>query len=173
MKQLLNEKKKLEHQVSQLELALEASSERKEGGDSVLLRERVLRLSADIANLQRRREDELEEARRGERKKLVKMFVEPLDDLEQALGQSSDPTSPWHQGMLGVRRKMLDVLKRSGVTRRGVIGELFDPHLHEAVGVVTIEGKLGGEVVAVVQAGYSYDDTDSVVRPARVIVSKT
>jgi molecular chaperone GrpE len=48
-------------------------------------------------------------------------------------------------------------------------GERFDPTLHEAISTTPQEGGEPGVVVEVVEKGYRTRDT--VIRPARVVVS--
>lgn len=136
--------------------------------------ERVVRLSADIANLRRRQAEELARARRSASAALLREFVESLDVLERALAADPDPDSAWHQGTEGVRRKMLATLKQAGVERLGVVGEPFDPHIHEAIGLDPDAAVDAEHVAQVMQPGYRFVGTqsaDALIRPARVIVA--
>lgn len=136
--------------------------------------ERVLRLSADIANLRRRQAEEVDRARRSARARLLREFVESLDVLERALDSHPDPESAWHKGTDGVRRKMLATLTQAGVERLGAVGEVFDPRIHEAVGLDPTGSVPAEHIARVMQPGYRFTDTqiaDALIRPARVIVS--
>ncbi len=134
------------------------------------LQDRNLRLSADIANLRRHQREEIGRARQQARAELIGDFVETLDVLERAL-QTSDPESPWHQGSLGIKRQMEAVLRKAGAARIGEVGEAFDPHIHEALGVVH-RPELPADVIAeVVSPGWRFA-SGTLVRPARVIVSQ-
>lgn len=139
--------------------------------------DRLRRLAADLANLRRRQEESVSQARRAARAELVREFVTSVDALEQALHGIVDQESPWYQGIAGVHRQVLAMLRGAGVEPLGSVGEPFSPHLHEAIGSVPAEA--GGAVpadhiVSVVQSGYRFigaTGADALIRPARVIVS--
>jgi molecular chaperone GrpE len=61
------------------------------------------------------------------------------------------------------------VLARNGVEPIEPSGEQFDPTVHEALSTRPADGTEPGIVVDVVEKGYRMSDT--VVRPARVVVS--
>jgi molecular chaperone GrpE len=61
------------------------------------------------------------------------------------------------------------VLARAGVEALQPVGERFDPTVHEAISTTPQEGTEPGLVVEVVEKGYRSGDT--VIRPARVVVS--
>ena len=56
-----------------------------------------------------------------------------------------------------------------GVKRITTVGTVFDPNLHEAVSQAESE-KEADTILEEVQAGYQVND--SVIRPAKVVVSK-
>ena len=76
---------------------------------------------------------------------------------------------------MAIKRKMESVLRSAGAERVGEVGEKFNPHQHEAVGMRQVQGVKGGTIVAVVQAGYRFSGQEgaaALIRPARVIVSE-
>ena len=66
-------------------------------------------------------------------------------------------------------KKAYRKLAREGVEAVDPAGERFDPTVHEALSTRPQDGAEPGVVLDVVQKGYRMDDT--VVRPARVVVS--
>ena len=75
------------------------------------------------------------------------------------------------KGIQLIHRQLLGLLEREGVARITTIGELFDPHRHEAVAQVdTDDHKADGTIVEEVQVGYTMHG--KVLRPAMVKVAK-
>ncbi|MEL6343827.1 MAG: nucleotide exchange factor GrpE [Myxococcota bacterium] len=143
--------------------------------DAASLKDRVLRLSADIANLRRNHGEALRRSRQDAQAALLRDFVEALDVLETALDSHPDKDSPWVQGSEALRRKMQHILEQAGVERLGAPGEGFDPHIHEAVGAVPSPDVPTDHIVAVMQPGYRFsgaERADKLIRPARVIVAR-
>ena len=66
-----------------------------------------------------------------------------------------------------VHRSLASLLERQGVKEIATEGK-FDPHVHEALLAQPSEEKEQGDVLDVIQKGYTLGDR--VVRPARVIV---
>ena len=92
-----------------------------------------------------------------------------LDNLERALAAASDSEGPLHEGVKLVLADLQGVLARAGVEAIEPAGEKFDPNVHEAISTEPEEGTEAGLVVEVVEKGYR--TRDSVIRPARVVVS--
>jgi molecular chaperone GrpE len=156
--------------------AAEAACRRAEAQKAELAAEqpdsaRAQRLAADLANLRRRREEDIQSRVRGERRSVLQGMLEVRDSLSRALDASVDRTSPWHQGTAGIRQQLDEVLRRQGVHRLGEVGEQFDPACHEAIGVAAAAGSEVGRVVQVERHGFAFDDGE-LIRPAQVIVSK-
>lgn len=63
----------------------------------------------------------------------------------------------------------LNTLQRYNITKIDVVGEPFDPNLHEAVGRVERDDIPSDRVAEVLQTGYM--DGEKLLRPARVLVS--
>lgn len=104
--------------------------------------------------------------------KLLRSFIDVLDDLDRALGaarQHGDRLSVL-EGVELVRGAFLRKLAEHGVTPCPAEGR-FDPNLHEAVAAVPVASPdQDGMIVGVVSAGYLIGDR--VLRPARVAVGK-
>jgi molecular chaperone GrpE len=74
------------------------------------------------------------------------------------------------EGVTMSEREFLNVLERHGVRRIDPAGEVFNPHLHQAVMEQANADLPSGTVLRVLQAGYVIEDR--VLRPAMVVVAK-
>ena len=131
-------------------------------------REHIRRLEADLANVRRRTQEEIEQARRAEKVAGLGRLAEVLDAVSQAVAASPDPDSPFHAGNVSLKAMVQTAIQRAGATAFGAVGEPFDPLLHEAIAVVPAGGA-PGTVLDVVQVGLQLAD-GALVRPARVVV---
>jgi molecular chaperone GrpE len=92
-----------------------------------------------------------------------------VDNLERALASASESDAAIAEGVRLVHADLVGVLERNGIESQEPAGEKFDPTEHEAVSMRTEEGAEPGIVLDVVEKGYKLNDT--VIRPARVVVS--
>ncbi len=100
----------------------------------------------------------------------IKKFLPVVDDLERALANRPAGTEAWVEGIELVYRKLLAVLDGEGVKRIEAVGQPFDPNLHEAISMEPVDGYESGQVIGVVQQGYTLGDR--VIRPAVVRVAQ-
>ena len=56
-----------------------------------------------------------------------------------------------------VQKQLLDILKAYGLAPIKTLGEVFNPHLHEAIAYVTEDGK-EDEIVDEISSGYMLHD---------------
>lgn len=120
------------------------------------MKDRMLRTAADFDNAKKRLAKEKEEFVKFADEKLIRGLLPVLDNLERALahaGENGASVSGFLTGVERVHKQLLDFLKAHGLKRVPVRGEMFDPHLHEAVSYVHEPGK-ENEIVDEVQAGY-------------------
>jgi molecular chaperone GrpE len=127
------------------------------------------RTQADFENYRKRTAQQAAQA--GERAKagLLRELLPVVDNLERALAAAADSEGPLHEGVKLVLADLQGVLGRAGVEALEPAGERFDPNVHEALSTMPVEGTEAGQVVEVVEKGYRTRDT--VIRPARVVVS--
>jgi molecular chaperone GrpE len=127
------------------------------------------RTQADFENYRKRTAQQAAQA--GERAKvgLLRELLPVVDNLERALAAAADSEGPLHEGVKLVLADLQGVLSRAGVEALEPVGERFDPNVHEAISMTQKEGTESGVVVEVVEKGYRSRDT--VIRPARVVVS--
>ena len=125
------------------------------------------RTQADFINYKRRMDQEKEEISQFTRATLILELLPALDDLERALAAIPPrlTKASWVDGIRLIWSKLQTTLKAQGLSEIEAVGELFDPHLHEAVR--QDKGK-EGVVVGEVQKGYKF--RDKILRPSKVVV---
>ena len=127
---------------------------------------------ADFESYQKRASRDLATERRYAQLPLAEDLLGAIDNLERAIaaaGQAGDK-GPLAQGVSLVVSQLLDVLRRHGVTRLEVLGQPFDPNLHQAVMQQPSEDHPPNTVLQVLASGYMMHER--VLRPATVIVSQ-
>lgn len=133
--------------------------------------EQVVSLQAELVNVRRRAERDVENAHRYGVEKLISSLIPVLDSLEQALQLAEkDQNQGMKEGLELTIKLFLDVLEKSEVEQVNPHGATFDPQQHEAMSVVPSADVPANTVLEVFQKGYMLKGR--VIRPARVIVSK-
>lgn len=135
------------------------------------MRDRFLRSAADFENAKKRLAREKEEFVKFSQESLLRDLLPVLDNFERALahlpanadGQSKAVLT----GVQMVFKQMLEILKGQGLKRMQTVGELFDPHKHEAVAYLPGKGR-EHEIVEEVEPGYFLHDR--LLRAAKVRV---
>lgn len=133
--------------------------------------ERWLRSQADLENLRRRHQRELEELRKYQFLPLIRDFLPGLDNLHRAV-EAAQKTSSIDELLTGVEmvtKSFEDILKRHSATAIQAIGQPFDPNLHEAVQQVPSDEYPPMTVIHELERGFVLDDR--VIRPSKVVVS--
>jgi molecular chaperone GrpE len=124
---------------------------------------------ADFQNYRRRVEAEKAETYQTAVGSIIKRYLPVLDDLERALAACPADLA-WVDGIELIRRKLQGILESEGLQRIETEGQMFDPHIHEAISQEPSEEHASGQIIAVVQNGYMLGDR--VIRPALVRVAK-
>lgn len=137
-------------------------------------KEEVLRAHAELHNIRRRAEQDVEKAHKYGQEKLVGELLVVIDNLERALQAVPDKEDPQvqalYQGVELTLKSFMDALDRFNVDTIDPQGEPFDPQRHEAMTLQENDEVEPNTVVAVMQKGYTLNGR--VIRPARVIVSR-
>jgi molecular chaperone GrpE len=138
------------------------------------LEERYIRLQADFDNHRKRTLREKQEALSYGHENVVKDVVGVVDNLDRAIEHARASSGADFEGMLQgvelVRRELLAVLVKHGVSAIEAEGEGFDPQIHEALAQLEDDRVPAGRVARMLQKGYRL--RDRLLRPARVMVSK-
>lgn len=142
------------------------------------LKDRVLRVLAEMENLRRRTEKEVADARVYGVTAFARDMLTVADNLARALEslpvEALASADGAFKGLLeGVEltgRDLQSALGRHGVTKLEPKGEKFDPNFHQAMFEAPDESLPAGTVMQVVQSGWKIGER--VLRPALVGVSK-
>lgn len=142
-------------------------------GEISSLREEVLRVHADMQNLRRRAERDVENAHKYALDKFVSDLVSVVDNLERAIAVI-DPEvkeiSALGEGVQLTLKNFLDVLRRFNVEQVDPKGQPFDPEKHQAMTMVPNAELAPNTVLEVFQKGYLLNGR--LVRPAMVVVTR-
>jgi molecular chaperone GrpE len=120
------------------------------------------RVHAEYANYRKRAEREKVSAQQYGKGDLIKSLLPVLDDLDRARAHGDLETGP----LRAVADKITETLSSAGLAAFGVVGDEFDPALHEAV---QNEGDGSRPVIGTVyRQGFRL--ADRVLRTAMVVV---
>jgi molecular chaperone GrpE len=156
-----------EMENAQLRVALEAAqAEAKDYLDA------TQRVQAEFINYKRRVERDQSSSVQNATGNAIRRYLDVADDLERALkNRPQDGTGAvWAQGIDLIYRKLLNAFEADGVKVIEAEGQQFDPNMHEAISQEDHPEYESGQVISVVQAGYTLGDR--VLRPARVRVAR-
>ena len=122
------------------------------------------RITAEYANYRRRVDRDREAVLVSARMQFVGDLLTVLDDIDRA-DAHGDLTGPFK----AVADKITSVVQKLGLESFGLVGEPFDPSVHEAVQHSTSPDVDGPTVTAVLRRGYKFGDR--LVRAALVAVT--
>ena len=142
------------------------------------LKDQLLRALADVENMRRRTERELESARKYAHTGFARDLVGAIDNLSRAIdaapaadeAPSPEALSGLFTGLEMSWTEIQSTMERHGIRRVDPKGEKFDYNLHQAMFEVPSDAHEPGTVVEVVQHGYVLHDR--LLRPAMVGVAK-
>ena len=164
--------KQLEAELVFVRAAL-AEHEKAANPEDASWQDRYLRLQADVDNLRKRLEQRSIAETAENRRQILADMLPLADHLDLALQHQPQSDDVQMRNFVGnieaTRRAFLETLRRYGVERIDPLDDLFDPTLHEAIGMTASASAPAEHVATVVQAGYR--DSERVLRPARVLVS--
>lgn len=128
----------------------------------------LLRTAAEFDNYKKRTEREKISTSEYAKASVMKTLLPILDNADRA-AEYEQGTEQYNKGIELIVKQLSDLSSKLGLVEIGVVGETFDPNLHEAIMHIDDES-LGENVIAqVMQKGYKFGDT--VVRPAMVQVA--
>ncbi|MBR9882289.1 MAG: nucleotide exchange factor GrpE [Oceanospirillales bacterium] len=131
------------------------------------------RAQAEIQNMRRRAEQDVEKARKFALEKFAGELLPVVDSLERAIEacQSEDEaTKALKDGVEMTLKLFLDGLGKFNVEPVDPQGQAFNPEHHQAMSLVDAPDAEPNTVVAVMQKGYLLNGR--LVRPAMVMVAK-
>ena len=135
--------------------------------------DQVLRVQAEMQNLRRRAERDVENAHKYALDKFAPELLPVVDNLERALAtiDVEDPAQKSvAEGIELTLKTFVDVLVRFKVEAVDPAGQPFDAEFHQAVSMVPNPDLEPNTVMDVFQKGYTLNGR--LLRPAMVVVSK-
>ncbi|WED21306.1 nucleotide exchange factor GrpE [Vibrio sp. JC009] len=157
-----------EAKIAQLEAALLSSEAKvKEQQDS------VLRAKAEVDNMRRRTEQEIDKARKYALNKFAEELLPVIDNLERAISHAdmeNEAVKPVVEGVELTHKTFIDTVAKFGLKEINPEGQPFNPEFHQAMSIQESEDFEPNTVMFVMQKGYELNGR--VVRPAMVMVSK-
>ena len=136
-------------------------------------RETVLRVKAEMENLRRRTEQDIEKAHKFALEKFVNELLPVIDSLDRALevaDKANPDMAPMVEGIELTLKSMLDVVRKFGVEVVADTNVPLDPNVHQAIAMVESDDVAAGNVLGVMQKGYTLNGRT--IRAAMVTVAK-
>ena len=137
------------------------------------LRDKMLRTVADYENAKKRAAREKEEFLKFANERLIREFLPVLDNLERAIIHAKthkDSKESVLQGIEIIEKHLVELLKSHGLERQDVMGKVFDPHQHEALGAIDHHEAPEDTILEELEKGYTYQG--KLLRPAKVRIAK-
>jgi molecular chaperone GrpE len=137
-------------------------------------RDELLRVQAEMQNLRRRTEQDIEKAHKYGQEKFSIELLAVMDNLERAAAASEasedEAVKAIQEGVALTLKGFADCFARFNIEAVDPQGEPFDPQLHQAMSIQESPDAEPNTVIAVMQKGYTLHGR--VIRPAMVMVSK-
>ncbi|MBI2504123.1 MAG: nucleotide exchange factor GrpE [Candidatus Latescibacteria bacterium] len=133
--------------------------------------DRYLRAAAELDNYRKRTARMRSETREETLRDVLLQIAPVMDNLRRALAQENATVETFKQGIELICAQFQEALRGYGLEEIQALGQPFDPLCHEALLEVECADQPPGTVVEEMEKGYRL--RDKVVRPARVVVSKS
>lgn len=139
-----------------------------------MARDEILRVQAEMQNLRRRTEQDIEKAHKFGQEKFSIELLAVMDNLERsaaaAEASEDEAVQAIKEGVELTLKGFMDCFQRFNIEAVDPLGEPFDPQLHQAMSIQESPDAEPNSVIAVMQKGYTLHGR--VIRPAMVMVSK-
>jgi len=136
------------------------------------LKNQYVRISADFDNFRKRQSRDQDDLKIQLVSKTITAILPIVDNVERARQQlkpESEEAQALHRSYQGLYKQLVEVFKQQGVSPMRVVGQQFDPNLHEAVLREPSEEFKEDFIVEELQRGYHLEG--KVLRHALVKVS--
>lgn len=134
--------------------------------------DRYLRIAADLENFRRRAIREKDELRTTATGRVLEDVFPVLDNLALAVNAAKQPNADLKNLVSGVEMvltQLKSALSNHGLKEINPVGQVFDPHKHEAISHQPSKDVKEEHVLTVVRTGYALGER--LLRPASVVVS--
>lgn len=137
------------------------------------LKDQAVRVQAEMQNVRRRAEMDVEKAHKFGVEKFAKELLPVIDSLEKAIEaekETGNETGPLREGVEMTLSMLLGGVQKFHLEQVDPVGQPFDPALHEAMSMVDAPDAESNTVIAAMQKGYTL--SGRLIRPAMVMVAK-
>ena len=151
--------------ILELEGELEAAKKRE--------REEILRVRAEMENIRRRAEMDVEKAHKFALERFSNELLPVIDNLERALeavDREDEKSQSMIEGLELTLKSFLDALRKFKVEAVDEPNVPFNPEVHQAITMLESLEHQPNTVINIMQKGYTLNGR--LLRPAMVIVSK-
>lgn len=135
--------------------------------------DQLLRTRAEMDNLRRRTERELENAHKFALERFAQELLAVRDSLEMGLAAAQDESADvasLREGTELTLKMLISLMEKFAIREIHPLDEPFDPEKHQAMSMLEAPDKAPNTVINVMQKGYTLNDR--LIRPAMVVVSK-
>ncbi|WFL66593.1 nucleotide exchange factor GrpE [Pantoea sp. X85] len=137
------------------------------------VRDAQLRAQAEIENIRRRTEMDVEKAHKFALEKFANELLPVIDSLERALEVADKENAELASMIEGIEltlKSLLGAVRKFGVEVVGETNVPFNPEIHQAMSMMESEDMAPNHVLMVMQRGYTLNGR--LLRPAMVAVTK-
>ena len=124
---------------------------------------------AEGENIRRRAQEDVAKAQKFAVERFSGEMLAVMDSLQAGLTVDTDNVESFKNGMELTLKQLTSAFEKFHIKQIDPVGEKFDAHKHQAIGMVESEQE-PNTVVSVMQKGYQLHDR--VLRPALVLVAK-
>ncbi len=124
---------------------------------------------AEGENIRRRASEDVSKAQKFAVERFSSEMLAVMDSLQAGLTVETENVESFKNGMELTLKQLNSVFEKFNIRELNPVGEKFDAHLHQAIGMVESDQE-PNTVVSVMQKGYALHDR--VLRPALVMVAK-
>lgn len=161
-----DKKNNLEEEVKEQEVKLEDELQETQN--------KYLRALAELENTRKRMQKEKTESLTFAIENTIAEFLPIIDNFENALNfasESSEEVKNWSMGFQMILSQFKDVLHNHGIVAYHSIGNIFDPHYHEAMEIVETNDHPDGSIIEEFAKGYK--SVNRIIRPAKVKITRS
>ena len=142
--------------------------------ENALLNDKVLRLSAEMQNMNRRFSEEKANLCKYDGEAVIQKILPIVDNFERAIklddNDLTDELSKFLAGFKMIYTTLINTLEALEVKEINALNAEFDPNIMEAILTEHVDGVNPGIVLEVFQKGYIYKD--KLIRAAMVKVNQ-
>lgn len=161
-------------QLDVAELMQQLAAAQAEAAKVTEFQDQALRAAAEVQNVRRRAEQDVEKAHKFALEKFANEMLQIVDNLERALEAADaedEQIKPLREGVEMTLNMFVSSLAKFNVEQVAPqAGDAFNPELHQAMSMVPGGEVASGCVVAAMQKGYTLNGR--LLRPAMVMVAQ-